>query len=193
MLFTFGGPANAGLVNNGSFDNNLSDWKTKGQVNHDGKGRATLSKNKVANKNGLIQQRISLDESWTGLSVSFDYLFKKWSPTGKDALRAFLKIRTIDDSVVSFELLNITNNSGDNWKHITQYIDLSGLSPDYSRHKQARIVFKLKDNNKKSNAFAKIDNVKISSVLEKAIPEPTSLLLMSIAFTGLGYARRKKI
>lgn len=189
ILFILASLANASLINNGTFDSDFDGWRTPGQVGWKavGNGHTVLSKKGQANTNGKIVQKFALDENWTGLNISFDYKFKDWSPNGKDMFKAMLKIRTVDEGVLVFNPLEIVSDKGNQWKHINEYIDLTGINPDYSRANEALIIFKLKDKNQHSDAYARIDNVLIT-----AVPEPELLSLLGLGLAGIAFAKKRK-
>ena len=190
ILFCFASFAHASLINNGTFDTDFDGWKSRGQVNwKPGKGgHIALSKQGQENINGKIRQAFALDEEWAGLNISFDFKFKDWSPNGKDVLKAMLKIRTVDQGIMVLNLLKTSGNDKKGWNHVAEYVDLTEINPDYSRAKEAVIIFKLRDRNKQSDAYARIDNIAIN-----AVPEPETIALLAIGLAGMTLARKKKV
>lgn len=190
ILFTFAGLSNASLIDNGTFDTGLDGWGSGGQAKWSPQqgGVANLSRNfNLPNENDSLRQSFDLTPGQIGLNVSFDFMFRNSMNSGRDSLEATLGIRTVDQGVLAFELLNIAQIKGGRWHQVSEYINLTGINPNYRRGAEAFIVFKVFDKNPRKDVFARIDNVAIN-----AVPEPEVLALLAFGLVGFGLAKRKK-
>ncbi len=173
------GPAHADLVTNGNFDSGLGNWGHGANVSESA-GVVTMTT--TGTEDARMWQHITLNPSWDGVKVEFDYSYVK--DGGGNDFRAYLRFDHKDAPNPKYHFdYFLDDNDSTGWSTNNIFtINFSGIP---TTSDDVRLGFVLRD-----AGTVQLDNVVVTQV-----PEPGIALLLGITLAGLvgvGATRRFK-
>ncbi len=195
--------ASANLIDNGNFDEGLTDWdytsnitlSTVGSVG-DENHRAYFN---VPGGDGIAQlyQNFDVDPLFSGVTVEFDFKLGGNDNVSDDFYRSLLRLEIVDglgnnaDDYV--QMINKEYNNTTGFDHVTMDISFDGLLIDPSSP-NARVSFALSENTG-DYSWAILDDVNITGI-PAPIPEPATMLLFGtgglVGLVGSRIRKKKK-
>ncbi|TKB07291.1 PEP-CTERM sorting domain-containing protein [Desulforhopalus sp. IMCC35007] len=186
--------ASATLITNGDFSSGLSGWQTSGDVTvgtagpgMDGDFALISFSNDISPVSRLWQ---NFDVSGLNqIQITFDWFFE-YTDNSRNSNDVFVSIlKDLDSSPVQNITLDRLRTNATPRSDKTNLFSgtFNGLIDVSEFDSDARLQFRVTDNNGFLGSWAGIDNVSVSPV-----PEPTTILLFGAGLAGLIAVQRRK-
>lgn len=194
------GTAQAMLITNGTFDDDLSGWDSSTTLPNGTSSGVIWSDNAVNWDGGLARvgqpgtpgetkffQSFSIPVGSQALSVSFEYLWQLNEPIDEDFFQVALTYDTTTASQ-TVTLLNEGSSSGSFSTPQTPFSQTIALSDLATTAPTGEVRFTLDENNDNRGTRVHLDNV-----TAQAVPAPTTLALVALGVAGMVWSRRRAV
>ncbi len=198
-ILTLAASANASLITNGGFEDDLNGW---GATNLIGGGVSVIadpsdSSNHIArlddpsNFGGeLLWQTFYVPTDVDSITVSFDYKFEEKDTSWISTDHAWAKLFKLDEhTFLNVDVLFHDHKDSQGWITFEGVIDTSSI---FNHNPNAKIQFGIWESiSRRTNSALYVDNVSISDTYA-SVPEPSSLMLLGLGLAGFGLSRKRK-